>query len=328
MKLARYRYENREYFGFVYENSLVSFLSMDESDECVRLLSSIKNYLEHLPASRSLAESLKEKYVAEEFAIATPIDDVQLLPIMVNPPALLDFGLTPRHMFQSAKSLITREMSGFKRFIALKLMKKRVERVMSSKNYAYYKGNNNAISGEGDTVVWPSYTSYLDMEPELAFIYGNESEKIAGYCILNDLSARDVQVPELNDLSLTRSKDFDNGLSSFLVTPDEVGDPRDLSVKVSIADREEWFGDTSDYLISPDEVLAYLETIFVPATGTVIGMGTIPDCCGLERDVWVRPGEKVTIEFEKLGTLNQFIPVDVSISDKGRWEKRQDLADS
>lgn len=319
MKLVRYEKEYQVYFGFVREEELLSF--SDLTDE--PMLASIESYLENLPQSRVKAEEIR---VASQEKKGTPLSEVRLLPIMKRPTALIDFGLTPKHMHQSAKMLITKEMRGLKRFLALKIIKKRVDKAMNSSNYAYYKGNHCAVSGEGDTVVWPSYTAYLDIEPELACVYGNSEEPIAGYCILNDLSARDVQVPELNDLSLTRSKDFDNGLSSFLVTPDEVGDPLSLSVSVKIGTREEWSGDTTNYSVTPIEAINYLNDIAPLATGTLVGFGTVPNCCGLERDTWIRPGDSVTIEFEKLGSLTQKIPTEVTLPKECRWDVRGDLS--
>ena len=50
----------------------------------------------------------------------------------------------------------------------------------------------NSIVGDGVDIPWPSYTEYLDVEPELAVVYGNNKQPIAGYCIFNDVSARDV----------------------------------------------------------------------------------------------------------------------------------------
>jgi 2-keto-4-pentenoate hydratase/2-oxohepta-3-ene-1,7-dioic acid hydratase in catechol pathway len=58
---------------------------------------------------------------------------------------------------------------------------------------SYYKCNMNSIVGDGETIPWPLYTSRLDIEPELAVVYGNAQQPVAGYCIFNDVSARDVQ---------------------------------------------------------------------------------------------------------------------------------------
>ena len=61
---------------------------------------------------------------------------------------------------------------------------------------SYYKCNMNSIVGDGQTVPWPAYTSRLDIEPELAVVYGNEKQPVAGFCIFNDISARDIQATE------------------------------------------------------------------------------------------------------------------------------------
>jgi 2-keto-4-pentenoate hydratase/2-oxohepta-3-ene-1,7-dioic acid hydratase in catechol pathway len=54
----------------------------------------------------------------------------------------------------------------------------------------------NSIAGDGEIVLWPAYTSRLDIEPELAVVYGNQKQPVAGFCIFNDISARDVQATE------------------------------------------------------------------------------------------------------------------------------------
>ena len=91
----------------------------------------------------------------------------------------------------------------------------------------YYKCNHNAVIGDNDTIHWPAYSSYLDIEPELAIVTGNEVMPIAGYTIFNDSSARDVQFWEMVGTGPARSKDFGHskGLGPFIVTPDEIGDP-------------------------------------------------------------------------------------------------------
>lgn len=320
MKLVRYMYNQREQFGFVRNERVYSFSDISSDDKTERLLRTLDTYLVNLPGSREHAEELCAD--AESFQ-GVSLKEVQLLPITGEPTALIDFGLTPLHLEQAALGFISHEFSGLKALIAKKLVKKRISAALKSSTYPYYQGNSAAVSGEGDLVKWPSYSEYLDIEPELAFIYGNENEKIAGYLIYNDLSARDVQFPELNELSLTRSKHFDNGIGSFLVTPDEIEDPRSLKVTVAIGDRETWDGDCSNYTISPQEVAAYLETIAVPAAGTVIGMGTVPGTCSIETGTWLEPGELFTITFEKLGSLTQRVPSEVAPLVQGRWKRRE-----
>ena len=89
---------------------------------------------------------------------------------------------------------------------------------------SYYKCNMNSIVGDGETIPWPLYTSRLDIEPELAVVYGNARQPVAGFCIFNDVSARDVQAQEfIGGFCLTKDMDKGNQLGPCLVTADEVG---------------------------------------------------------------------------------------------------------
>jgi 2-keto-4-pentenoate hydratase/2-oxohepta-3-ene-1,7-dioic acid hydratase in catechol pathway len=151
---------------------------------------------------------------------------------------------------------------------------------------------------------------------------------IAGYVIFNDFSARDVQWLELmGRLGLARCKDFDrsNGIGPFLVTPDEVPNPLSLDVSVTVGKRYRWKGHTSDYTAHPAEVMDYLTSFQTVLPGTIVGMGTVPGCCGLDWDEWLLPGEVVEITFEKLGTLRQLIPVDIGPLEPSRWAMRPQL---
>jgi 2-keto-4-pentenoate hydratase/2-oxohepta-3-ene-1,7-dioic acid hydratase in catechol pathway len=163
----------------------------------------------------------------------------------------------------------------------------------------------------------------------LAIITGNEAKPIAGYTIFNDSSARDIQLKEMLGLGgPARSKDFDrsNGLGPFMVTPDEVGDPLALNVKVKIGNRMEWKGSTSEYFARPEKVIEYLKAVFTLLPGTVIGMGTIPDCTGLDNDLWINPGEKIEIISDKLGILRQNIPDVLGKMEPSNWENRKELS--
>mgnify|MGYP000160881716 CR=1 FL=1 len=84
-------------------------------------------------------------------------------------------------------------------------------------------GKLDAIAKPG--AILASNTSYLDIEPELAVVYGNAQQPIAGYCIFNDVSARDVQAPEIiGGFCLSKDMAQGNQLGPWLVTPDEAGD--------------------------------------------------------------------------------------------------------
>ncbi|WP_260612168.1 fumarylacetoacetate hydrolase family protein [Paenibacillus popilliae] len=80
-----------------------------------------------------------------------------------------------------------------------------------------------------------------------------------------------------------RCKDFDRskGIGPFLVTPDEIDNPLALDVDVRIGERLHWKGSTSEYSAHPAKVMEEVLKIFTPLPGTIIGMGTIPDCCAM-----------------------------------------------
>ncbi|HON58990.1 MAG TPA: fumarylacetoacetate hydrolase family protein [Smithella sp.] len=317
-------------FGVVIKGHAVSFdVLARKLGHHFRELADIFAYLENLPKSMESASQLEkygEAYLAsfsDEEKI--PLEKARILPPVPVPRALIDFGLSPRHLANSAATLLKHEFGVFGAMIA-PIVKKRVSATARAK-MLYYKGNHNAIIGDNETLNWPAYTSYLDIEPELAVITGNEKMPIAGYAIFNDTSARDVQFPEMIGMGPATSKDFDRskGLGPFLVTPDEVGDPLTLKVRVTIGKRYQWRGSTAEYSAGPEKMLEYLKTVFSPLPGTVLGMGTIPDCTGLDNDLWILPGEKIEIMFDRLGILRQNAPVSLGKLQSSRWRNREEL---
>jgi 2-keto-4-pentenoate hydratase/2-oxohepta-3-ene-1,7-dioic acid hydratase in catechol pathway len=328
MKLATYieHGNDKSKFGVVVDGYVYSFKDLQEEiNQHSPELVDIYSYLANLPHSREKAQELAKYAEGSENRVG--VSKVKFLPPIPKPAALIDFALTPKHLYNSAMTIIEHEFTGLKKFVAKKLIQKKIDKAKTNKDYPYYKCNHNAVIGDEDTTIWPAYTSYLDIEPELAFVIGNENEPIAGYLILNDFSARDVQMPELEELSLTRSKDFSmgNGIGPFLVTLDEIRSPLNISVEVKVGERFVWKGNTSEYIEDPLKVLEYINTIWRPVPGTIVGMGTIPGCCGLDNNQWILPGEKIEISFDKLGTLNQYIPKNLSKLEKSRWKLREEL---
>jgi len=295
-------------FGFVDEDSVFSFPD----------IASWADYLKHFPASEKHAHEIFRTGKGKD---ELPASEVRFLPPVENIPMLLDFSLAPQHLSQAFDTLLKHEYGWFTRRVVRMMMKSAAKKKQAMGMLDYYKANHHALSGDGDTVEWPDYTGYLDVEGELSVVIGTHEHPIVGYMIMNDWSARDVQLPELSSTSLTRSKDFNKsyGLGPYLVTPDEVPNPLQLTVEVSIADRYHWQGSTSAYTASPEQAIEYLRTIFEPVPGTVFGMGTVTGCCGLEHDLWLEPGDEVRISIEKLGTLRQWAPKKAVNRNRSRW---------
>lgn len=319
-------------FGVVIKGYAVSFETLQQkSGKTNEKLTDVYSYLENLPGSEDEARELWKYGDAYISSLSnkekTSLENVKILPPVPNPRALIDFGLSPRHLGNSSATLVKHAFGFFGSLIA-PVIRNTIQKATRGK-MLYYKGNHNAIIGDNDTIHWPGYSSYLDIEPELAIVTGNEVKPIAGYTIFNDSSARDIQLKEMLGLGgPARSKDFDcsNGLGPFIVTPDEVGDPLALNVKVKIGNRMEWKGSTSEYSARPEQVTEYLKNVFTLLPGTVIGMGTIPGCTGLDNDLWINPGEKIEIIFDKLGILRQNIPEVLGKIDPSNWGKRKELS--
>ena len=334
MKLLNFQAESGSVskFGVVISGYAVSFETLQQkSGQTSIQFSDVYTYLENLPSSEKAARDLLkygDAYISSfNSREKIPLEKAKILSPVPVPRALIDFGLSPRHLGNSAATLIKHAFGFFGSLIA-PVVKNRIKAATSGK-MLYYKGNHNAVIGDNDTIHWPAYTSYLDIEPELAIITGNEAMPIAGYTIFNDSSARDIQFKEMMGLGgPARSKDFDrsNGLGPFIVTSDEVGDPLALNVKVKIGNRYEWKGSTSEYCSPPEKAVEFLKSVFTPLPGTVIGLGTIPDCTGLDNDLWLEPGDKIEIIFDKLGILRQNVPQDPGKIEPSPWGKRKTLS--
>lgn len=176
----------------------------------------------------------------------------------------------------------------------------------------YYKGNHRAIVGPDEDVRWPRYTQQLDYELELACVIGREGRDvtveeapayIAGYTVMNDWSARDIQRSEMAvRLGPAKGKDFATSLGPYLVTPDEL-DPRNLRMIARI-NGEVWSegNSGSSHWTFPQMIghVSMEETIY---PGDVFGSGTVGGGSGLELDRWLKPGDVVELEIEGIGVL-------------------------
>jgi 2-keto-4-pentenoate hydratase/2-oxohepta-3-ene-1,7-dioic acid hydratase in catechol pathway len=315
MKLIRFsRGDSKPHFGVVIGDRAIAFTSLQQRSGITRPdVSDSQAYLAGLPESEHAARELSawgETHLGELPDGERPrLQDVRLHePIEVA--ALFDFGLTPRHLRNSLETMTKYEKDNpqtaslLQAFGTALLTKPAAPPAGLPERLSYYKCNMNSIVGDGETIPWPLYTSRLDIEPELAVVYGNAQQPVAGFCIFNDVSARDVQAPEIiGGFCLTKDMDRGNQLGPCLVTPDEVGDPYNLEVVVRVNGEVKYQGSTSDISHKAAEVFAWLGMIASIKPGSVMGFGTIPDCTGLDLDDFIDPGADIEIGFERLGTL-------------------------
>ena len=178
---------------------------------------------------------------------------------------------------------------------------------------------SNTITAHGRDIAIPRVTSKLDYEAELAIVIGRTTkyvekeralEHVFGYCCVNDLSARDLQM-RTSQWMLGKIGDDFSPLGPYLVTRDEVGNPNNLSIRSIVNGEVRQNSNTSDMIFPCDEIISYISQYMTLDPGDVILTGT-PEGVVLgyspEKQHYIKPGDIVTVEIEKLGSLiNRFV---------------------
>lgn len=338
MKLIRFTATDlpTPYFGLVIQDQAIPFAVLQsKAGKFSPHLTDSRSYLANLPDSERAAKELLtwgEQHLAElGNGERFPLNAVHLLE-PVELAALFDFGLTPRHLKNSAETIMKYEKDNPQTAPLLQAFAKAIMGPKAKlpagqlEPLSYYKSNMNTIVGDGETIPWPAYTSRLDIEPELAVVYGNPRQPVAGFCIFNDISARDVQAPEfIGGFCLTKDMAKGNQLGPYLVTPDDVGDPYNLKVTVLVNGRVRYQGSTSEISHKAEDVFSWLGSIAPLKPGSVMGFGTIPDCTGCDHDDFIDPGDEIHITFERLGTLRCRFAEPTGKLQPSRWPVREPL---
>ncbi len=179
-----------------------------------------------------------------------------------------------------------------------------------------YMGSAQALVGPDDEVPWPSYTSQMDYELELGIVVGRSGRNldpeeavahVLGLTILNDFSARDIQLREMTaGLGPSKGKHFASAVGPWIVPLGALPDGG-LTMKARI-NGEEWSkGTTASMLWSIGELVAWASAGEPLVAGTLLGSGTVGGGCGFEIDRALKPGDVVELEIEHLGVLRNRI---------------------
>lgn len=179
----------------------------------------------------------------------------------------------------------------------------------------YYKSNRFSVNGPEGDVIWPRYSQVMDFELEFGFFLGKRGKNIKpseardhifGFTIFNDFSARDAQSIEMQSmLGPCKGKDFDTGnsMGPFLVTLDEIGDPYSLRMQARV-NGETWCDSNSSTIHHRfEDLLARVSADETVHPGEFFGSGTVGDGCGLEHGRYLKDGDVVELEVEKIGIL-------------------------
>jgi fumarylacetoacetate (FAA) hydrolase len=168
----------------------------------------------------------------------------------------------------------------------------------------FYFSNPAAILGPDEEVAFPDESSAWDYELEAGAVVGGDGS-IAGFTVLNDWSARDLQKMEMAvGLGPAKGKDFATSIGPYLVTPDELGDRR-LEMVARVNGEERSRGNLGDMHWSWQQLLEHATRNTRLQPGDVLGSGTVGTGCILEHGDgrWLQSGDVVELEIERIGVL-------------------------
>src|SRR5438128_4237409 len=214
------------------------------------------------------------------------LEDVELRPPVLHPPSVRDFYAFEQHVKAARAS---RGLDMPREWYEIPV---------------FYFSNPAAVYGPEDDVPYPKGTEELDYELEVAAIIGAD-ERIGGFTIMNDWSARDLQRVEMKvGLGPAKGKDFATSLGPILVTSDEF-DGRSGTMIARVNGEERSRGDLADMYHSWDAIVAHAARNTRLRPGDVLGSGTVGTGCILEHGDgrWLQRGDVVELEVEGIGVL-------------------------
>lgn len=172
----------------------------------------------------------------------------------------------------------------------------------------------SSVCAHDSGVAIPKFTKQLDYEIEIGIVIGKEAfevgtdeamDYVAGYTIFNDLSARDIQAREHSNKVILMGKSFKNScpLGPLLITPDELSDPHNLDMKLTVNGEVRQDSSTKMMHYKTAELVSWWSLMGL-YPGDVITSGSPPGViAGMENPRWLQPGDVIEANVAELGTL-------------------------
>lgn len=290
-------------------------------------MSMFLNYWEDVyPLALGVNRSIINGNVSRQQGI--PIDSVEVLAPVPHPTSC-------------------RDAYAFRQHVAAARRNRKVDMITEFDQYPiFYFTNHNSIKGPGEIICMPDHLEKLDFELEAAIVIckpgknikaADADEYIGGFMVMNDLSARRLQMEEmLLNLGPAKGKDFATTIGPMLVTPDELeefkvdckqghtGNAYNLSMKCWVNDVQVSEGNLADMDWTFAEIIERASYGVQLFPGDIIGSGTVGTGCFLElngseklndpnyKEQWLQEGDTVEMEIENLGKLSNTITKDES----------------
>ena len=280
MRVVTYRSERGERAGVLRDEGVVDAWDLLDAG--------------HEPASvRALLEAdrldeLGDRLAGEQRREGVPLDEVSLCPPIPDPDKIVCLGLNYRSHAAEQGAEAPDSPTFFAKF-------------------------RNALVGTGEPVARPAASEKIDYEAEVAFVIGREANQVAageglghvaGYTLLNDLSARDLQ---MGTPQWMPGKVFDGSApcGPALVTPDEAGAHDAIEFSLTVNGEERQSSSTADLVFDVPELVAHLSWLMTLEPGDIVATGTPAGVGSLRKPrVWLKPGDEISIDSPTLGRLD------------------------
>jgi len=244
------------------------------------------------PSALERVQRALASYPASAPTLGSDVDALPVAPVVPQPNKILCVGLNYRKHAAESKMAVPTSPILFSKF-------------------------SNAIAAHGDEVPIPAATAQADYEAELTVVIGRPAFRVSeedalnyvfGYCNCNDVSARDLQM-RTSQWLIGKTSDRFLPLGPVVVTADEVGNPGNLAVRCHVNGELRQNSNTGDMVFNVPQIISYASQFFTLEPGDVICTGT-PEgvAMGIPGTPWLKPGDEVVVEIEKLGRLrNRFV---------------------
>ena len=323
MRFVSFRRKEKDRLGIEVTGKIYDLSKSAESID-IEMPRRMRRFLQKWESNLALAKKVEEAIKAGKINDEFVVENAKLLAPVPKPTSCRDGYAFRQHVATARRNRGVEMIPEFDQFPV------------------FYFTNHNAVFGEGDVYVEQDHLEKLDFELECAVVIGkkginisakNADNYIAGYMVMNDLSARTLQMEEMKlNLGPAKGKDFATTIGPYLVTSEELekysietpeGNKYNLEMKAFHNGKQVSFGNLKDMNWTFAQIIERASYGVELLPGEVIGSGTVGTGCYLElngtraleakqkgeefKPVWLKGGDTIELEIEGLGKLKNKI---------------------
>ena len=292
MKLITFLLKNNpksKRIGAIKNDTVIDFSSSDLPKDMINFIKLGSNGLD---IANDVIENQKNVHAIDDVILKAPID---------KPNKILAVGLNYKKHIDEAKELKDHHSNDVQ---------------LQDQFPNIFNKQNSSVNDPFGDVHRPNASDWLDYEGELGFIIGKECRHVSyenaknciyGYTVVNDFSIRDWQFRgPPHTMTMGKSWDTHCPFGPYIVTSDEIDDPHNLALKTFVNDEERQNTNTNLMIYDCYTLIEYLTTAFTLEPGDLIPTGT-PEGSAVTTQNWLKPGDKVKVEIEGLGYIENNI---------------------